>query len=102
MNTFKRIDIDSAILKINNNDFIIVDIRDKKSFEIEHINGAMNLSNSNINDFIMNTQKEKSILVCCYHGNSSQSAAQYLVNNGFNDVYSLDGGYEAWKIQNNK
>ena len=102
MNTFKRIDIDSAILKINNNDFVIVDIRDKKSFEIEHINGAMNLSNSNINDFIINTQKEKSILVYCYHGNSSQSAAQYLVNNGFNDVYSLDGGYEVWKTQNNK
>ena len=50
---------------------------------------------------ICNTRKDKSIIVCCYHGNSSQSAAEFLVKSGFNDVYSLDGGYEAWRIRNN-
>ena len=98
----KRIDINTAIDKINNSDLIIVDIRDKKSFMLGHIDGAINLLNDNLDNFILNTQKEKSILVCCYHGNSSQSAAEYLVRCGFNDVYSLDGGYESWKIQKNK
>jgi len=32
--------------------------------------------------------------VVCYHGNSSQSAAAYLVGQGFAEVYSLDGGIE--------
>ncbi len=32
----------------------------------------------------------------CYHGISSQGAAQYLVNQGFEEVYSVDGGFEAW------
>ena len=35
-------------------------------------------------------------IVTCYHGNSSQSAAAYLVSQGFTDVYSLDGGFELW------
>jgi len=99
---FQRIDINTAISRIDKDDFIIVDIRDKESFLLGHINGAINLSNRNMDNFILNTQKEKSILVCCYHGNSSQSAAKFLVSCGFNDVYSLDGGYEAWKNKKDK
>ncbi|MGL5628515.1 MAG: rhodanese-like domain-containing protein, partial [Plesiomonas shigelloides] len=37
------------------------------------------------------------VIVMCYHGNSSQGAAQYLVNQGFDEVYSLNGGFEAWR-----
>ena len=96
---FKKIDIHSAISRMNEGEITIVDIRDKESFKLGHIHGAINLSNSNIDDFICNTRKDKSIIVCCYHGNSSQSAAEFLVKSGFNDVYSLDGGYEAWEIR---
>ncbi len=35
----------------------------------------------------------------CYHGISSQGAAQYLINQGFDAVYSVDGGFEAWHRQ---
>tara|TARA_Y100000590_G_scaffold220828_1_gene249904 strand:+ start:174 stop:479 length:306 start_codon:yes stop_codon:yes gene_type:complete len=99
---FQRIDINTAIPRIDKDDFIVVDIRDRESFLLGHINGSINLSNRNMNNFILNTQKEKSILVCCYHGNSSQSVAKFLVSSGFNDVYSLDGGYEAWKNKKDK
>ena len=34
-------------------------------------------------------------MVMCYHGNSSRSAAQYLLHRGFDAVYSIDGGFEA-------
>jgi thiosulfate sulfurtransferase len=37
------------------------------------------------------------VVVVCYHGNSSQSAAAYLASQGFSDVYSLDGGFELWQ-----
>ena len=29
--------------------------------------------------------------------NSSQNAAQFLGENGFKEVYSMDGGFEEWK-----
>tara|TARA_B100000700_G_C14935434_1_gene804025 strand:+ start:314 stop:499 length:186 start_codon:yes stop_codon:yes gene_type:complete len=57
----------------------------------------LNLSDKNIHSFIKNTKKDRSIIVCCYHGNSSQRAAKFLVDQGFADVYSLNGGYELWK-----
>jgi thiosulfate sulfurtransferase len=44
------------------------------------------------------TAKESPILVCCYHGNSSQNAAHYLSEQGYTNVHSLNGGYEQWKV----
>jgi thiosulfate sulfurtransferase len=38
-------------------------------------------------------------VVCCYHGISSQQAAQFLVSQDFTDVYSLDGGFTQWQLQ---
>ena len=102
MEKFKQIDIDSAFSKIDKGEFVIIDIRDSESFNLGHIDGAINLSNSNISDFTSNTEKNKNILVYCYHGNSSKSVAEFLASHNFNNVYSLDGGYEAWKIKENQ
>jgi len=39
---------------------------------------------------------KKPVLVMCYHGISSRGAAQFLIGQGFESVYSVDGGFEAW------
>jgi rhodanese-related sulfurtransferase len=95
----KYIDIDSARVKLNNEDVMAVDIRDQESFNAGHINGAIHLSNNNFDKFSNSTDKNNTIIVYCYHGNSSQKAAQLLMNFGFLDVYSLNGGYEEWKTK---
>ena len=102
MDPFKFIEPDQVIDKISNERSIVVDIRGKDSFDQGHIDGALNLSNDNIDSFVLDTEKNQSIIVCCYHGNSSQRAAQFLTNRGFKNVYSLNGGYEQWKSQENK
>lgn len=76
----------------------IVDIRDPQSYSMGHITGAKPLDNDNVKDFIANTPKDENVVVCCYHGNSSQGAAQFLAEQGFTHVYSLDGGFEMWKL----
>jgi thiosulfate sulfurtransferase len=47
--------------------------------------------------FITQADLDVPLIVACYHGNSSQSAAAYLAEQGFSDVYSLDGGFELWR-----
>jgi thiosulfate sulfurtransferase len=74
----------------------IVDIRDPQSFAAGHITGAIPLDNNTAAAFIANTPKDDNVVVCCYHGNSSQGAAQFLAEQGFTKVYSLDGGFEMW------
>lgn len=75
----------------------VVDIRDPQSFFSLHITDALSLSNDNIHDFIAEADMDKPLIVCCYHGISSQQAAGFLVQQGFEEVYSLDGGFEGWQ-----
>ncbi len=77
---------------------LVADIRDPQSYAQGHIPGSVHLSNANLADFIAHTPKTTPIAVCCYHGISSQNAAQLLAANGFTTVYSLDGGFEHWRL----
>lgn len=77
----------------------MVDVRDAMAYNQGHIEGAMLLDNQNIHPFMDQTDKATAVLIYCYHGNSSQSAAQFLADQGFQQVYSMDGGYEAWRIR---
>jgi thiosulfate sulfurtransferase len=38
------------------------------------------------------------LLVYCYHGNMSQSAAAYFGEQGFEEAYSMDGGFSDWEV----
>ncbi|MGB0466676.1 MAG: thiosulfate sulfurtransferase GlpE [Pontibacterium sp.] len=76
----------------------VADIRDAQSFQTGHMPGAVNISNNNLHQFLHEADMDKPLLVCCYHGVSSQSAADYLAHQGFDNVYSVNGGFEAWRV----
>ena len=80
-------------------DVVIADIRDPNAFSAGHIPGAFHLSNSNIGQFMIEQDYEQPIVVVCYHGVSSQGAANYLIEQGFEDVYSMDGGFTQWALE---
>lgn len=96
---FKRISITETYTLIAEETTQIVDIRDEQSFSMGHIPGAIHLSNTNLRDYIDSADLDAPTIVVCYHGHSSQSAAQLLSQQGFAEVYSMDGGFEAWRSQ---
>ena len=94
---FKRISVEQATQMMSEKGQVqIVDIRDDQSFNAGHIPDSFQLHGSNIDEFMASANPEAPLLVVCYHGISSQSAAAYLAEQGFRDTYSLDGGFEAW------
>lgn len=99
MDKFQHLTINEVADKIGDQHYQIVDIRDFQSFNLGHIPGAIHLTNESIADFMRSADLDKAIVVCCYHGISSQQAAQYLISQDFTEVYSLDGGYTAWQAQ---
>lgn len=96
MSEFKRIPPADA-QTLRDNGAVFVDIRDPQTFASGHISGARHLDNHSVQDFIRASDLDAPLVVVCYHGNSSQSAAAYLASQGFSDVYSLDGGFELWR-----
>ena len=76
---------------------VLVDIRDPQSFQTSHAPMAFHLTDSSLVTWMNEVDFDQPVVVMCYHGVSSQGAAQYLVEQGFDQVYSLDGGFVAWQ-----
>lgn len=95
---FECIDIHQAKTLIEKNDILIIDARDPASYQEAHIKDAVFLTQESVENFIQKTDKEKPLLCYCYHGQTSQSAALFFMENGFKKVYSMDGGFEAWRL----
>ena len=94
--SFTRIDVTSLKQMLLEQQVIIADIRDDASFEAGHIEGSIQLGNHNLPDFMQSCSEEDPIVVVCYHGISSQPVAGFLVEQGYSNVFSLDGGYVDW------
>lgn len=75
----------------------LIDIRKKKEFEEEHINGARNFTKGKLTHKNVNLRKDLSVYVYCANGRTSKSAAKKLSNNGFKDIYVLQKGYMNYK-----
>ncbi|UKA06377.1 thiosulfate sulfurtransferase GlpE [Photobacterium damselae subsp. damselae] len=99
MEQFTPISAENAyqLLQQNDSDAVLVDIRDIQSFSQSHPEQAFHLTNDTMVSFMDEVDFEQPVIVMCYHGISSQGAAQYLLHQGFEQVYSLEGGFEAWR-----
>lgn len=94
---YKEISHIEAEQLMKERDIVIADVRDEDSYEEEHIANAIHISMAALQEYFKKADKKKAILVYCYHGVSSQSVAQHLVEQGFKEAYSLIGGFGAWK-----
>ena len=95
--TIKTIPVADAKEKLAENTAVFIDIRDPDSYEAAHIPGAIQLNDSNVESFLAAADKTQVHIIYCYHGNTSQSGAAYFQENGFEDVYSMDGGFTKWE-----
>ena len=95
-NNFIKIELKEAKSLMEDEGLLLFDVRDENSFDQSHMKNAINLNNQNIDDIVKKTEHKKSILIYCYKGISSQNVAQHFCNLGFENVYSLNGGYEGF------
>ncbi|ABU79496.1 thiosulfate sulfurtransferase GlpE [Cronobacter sakazakii] len=96
MDQFECINVEEAHQKLQQGNAVLVDIRDPQSYAMGHTPGAFHLTNATLPAFMQQTDFDVPVLVMCYHGNSSKGAAQYLLHQGYDQVYSVDGGFDAW------
>lgn len=92
-----QIQIHDAKAQLDLKQSLFIDIRDPGSYRAAHIPGAMHLHDGNVQEFLQSADKSQPVVVYCYHGNSSLGATAFLLENGFTDVTSMSGGFEAWR-----
>lgn len=99
MSNYARLSSEDAYQMLLDGNVKFVDIRDEDSYRAGHIVDAEHMDNTTIQAFIADADLDVPLIVCCYHGNMSQSAGAYMAEKGFSQVYSLDGGFAEWSAK---
>ncbi len=83
----------------NSRDFVILDIREKDSFEAGHVPGARHLPRGQLELRSTTELPDPTvrILTCCEFGKISTLAAATLRELGYSRAVALDGGMKAWR-----
>lgn len=80
---------------------VILDVRTPGEFSEGYIAGAINKDymNENFLNEIESLDKQKTYVVYCQGGGRQKNAADQLKSLGFENIYLLEGGFNAWQEQ---
>ena len=93
-------DVDSpeSVKRLIDSGVLVVDVRSEEEFQSGHLEGALNVPHTEIEEnlAVFGADKEKPIVVYCRSGRRSGIAKEVLEKNGFTSVHN-GGGYEDLK-----
>ena len=76
---------------------ILIDVRRKDEYDEGKIASAINIPVDEIRNRLDEIPREKNIYIYCEAGLRGYLAQRILIQNGFNNVFNLSGGYNLWK-----
>jgi rhodanese-related sulfurtransferase len=97
----KTVGIHETTRLINQEDGVILDIRDKKVFDKGHIVNAVNIPLVKLDERITELEKNKNnpLIVVCQMGHQSGEAVKKLEAKGYSQVSRMTGGITEWQTQ---
>lgn len=92
-----RLEPNEAVLLINKQNAIVIDIRANESFKSGHIVDAVCIPSKDLSNATKKLEryKNKPMIVVCNNGQDSAKAAAGLAKDGYN-AFVLAGGMRAW------
>ncbi len=95
---FQNVNIDQLTRLVNQQNAQVVDVRSVEEFNQGHIVNAINMPIEDITSgkAKLDKLKKKPVIVCCQVGKVSATASQKLTADGFEQVFNLQGGINAW------
>ncbi|HYU67955.1 MAG TPA: rhodanese-like domain-containing protein [Burkholderiales bacterium] len=88
-----------ATLLINQQNALVLDVREAAEYEKGHMLNARNIALGELQARAAEIEKHKAkpVIVVCDDGNRSGRAATALRKQGFEQVFTLGGGIGAWR-----
>jgi rhodanese-related sulfurtransferase len=86
---------------INQDNGLVLDIREHKDYERGHIVDAINIPLAKLAERVVELDKKKDrpIIVVCQMGHSAAEAVKLLQERGFERVARMSGGMSEWHVQ---
>ena len=88
-----------AASKIQGENVVLVDVREKEEWDEGHIPEAIHLSRGTLELDIEERVPDAETMIICHCGGGGRSAlaAESLQKMGYKNVRSMAGGFKAWK-----
>lgn len=74
----------------------LIDVREEWEHELVHLPGDTLIPLGTLGRAHTQLDPAAPLVLYCHHGMRSLSAAQFLVERGFREVWNLEGGIDAW------
>lgn len=81
---------------IDRGEVFILDVRTPEEYDAGHINGSKLIPLEVLDKRLNDIPRDRKLLVYCRTGHRSAQASEILVNNGFKEIYNMQGGITAW------
>ncbi|UCD09585.1 MAG: MBL fold metallo-hydrolase [Dehalococcoidales bacterium] len=78
------------------NNIIVLDVREEDEWDEGHLEGAMRIYVGHLEEKLDEIPSDKEIAVMCTVGHRGGLAASILLKAGFEGIYNILGGFEAW------
>ena len=100
MKKYEEISV-SEMLKLDESEYLVIDIRDEIAFTYGTINNAVNIPQNQLDEKLCTLPKDKLLIICCKRGIISDPVAQNMREKGFNAA-NLKEGYYGYMLANLK
>lgn len=77
---------------------LILDVREMEEVALAPFPDAMHIPMGEIPSRLSELEAEREVVVVCHHGIRSAQVAGYLSSIGFQAVFNLTGGIDAWSL----
>lgn len=78
---------------------LLLDVREPWEAQICSIHGSELVPMRMLPDRVPALDAQRPVVCICHHGGRSAHVAMFLARQGFDDVYNLTGGVDAWARQ---
>lgn len=85
--------------RLQNDEVILIDIREPDEYRREHIQGARLVPLNAIDQHDFEHERQRAVVFTCRSGNRTAMHSARLLAKGFRESYMLAGGLDGWKKQ---
>ena len=76
----------------------LLDVREPVELQLASLPGVVHIPMREVPTRLDDLDRKKPIVVVCHSGQRSRHVAGFLLANGFERVYNLAGGIDAWSV----
>lgn len=77
---------------------LLIDVREDREYRGGHAKGAKNIPLSQLPQRVQEIPEDREVLLICQSGHRSMQAAQFLQEQGRNNVVNVTGGTSLWRL----